>query len=135
VFVSVKGKFRDKPRVMALCIMGFGLAFGLLGLSWNFASFLVFLGMAGFFWPILSAAYTVFVQETAPAEVLGRVFSVIQIVMMGSVPIAILFFGPMADVVRIESILLACGPLLALVGVIYGWREKSFKLSSARAFV
>jgi len=82
----------------------FGVTCGLLGLSWNFASFLVFLGVAELFWPVLSAAYTVFVQETVPAEVLGRVFPVIQIIMTGTVPIAILFFGLLADVVQIETI-------------------------------
>jgi len=124
IFVSVKGKFRNKTRTIAACIVGFGITFGLLGLSWDFASFLVFLGAAGFFWPALSAAQTVFVQETVPPEVLGRVFSVIQIIMMGAVPIAVLFFGPLADVVRVETILLISSALLGLVGVVYGLIER-----------
>ena len=123
IFVSVKGKFEKKTQTIAVCIAGFGITFGLLGLSWNFVSFLVFLGLAGFFWPVLSAAQTVFVQETVPAELQGRVFSVIQIVMTGAIPIAILFFGPLADVVKIELILLVSSALLALVGVLYGLSE------------
>ncbi|MCL2300432.1 MAG: MFS transporter [Firmicutes bacterium] len=124
IFVAKKGDFRDKPRTMAVCIAGFGVTFALLGLSWSFTSFLVFLFLAGFFWPVLSAAQTVFLQQTAAPEMHGRVFSVIQIIMAGSVPIAILFFGPLADVVRVETILLVTSPLLALVGVIYGLRER-----------
>jgi len=122
IFVSIKGDFRDKTRTMAICIVGFGVTFGLLGLSWNFASFLVFLGAAGFFWPVLSAAHTVYVQEEVPPEVLGRVFSVIQITMTGAVPIAILLFGPLADVIRIETIFIISSAMLAIVGVIYGLR-------------
>ena len=34
-------------------------------------------------------------------------------------PVAILLFGPLADVVSVESILLVTGVLLALVGVLY----------------
>ncbi len=127
VFVSVKGGFRDQPRTIAACILGSGVAFGLLGVSWNFASFLVFLGLAGFFWPVLSAAQTAFVQATAPPEVMGRVFSVIQIMMTGAVALAILFFGPLADAVRIETILLISSAWLALAGILYGWRERRGK--------
>jgi len=124
LFVSIKGRFRDKPRTIAICVAGFGLTFGLLGASWNFVSFLVFLGAAGVFWPVLSTAQTVFVQETALPEVLGRVFSVIQITITGAVPIAILFFGPLADAVRIETIFITSSALLVLVGIIYGLSEK-----------
>jgi DHA3 family macrolide efflux protein-like MFS transporter len=124
IFVSVKGKFRNKPATIAICNIGFGAAFGLLGVSWNFVSFLVFMGMAGLFIPVVTTAQTVFVQETVPPEMLGRVFSVVQIITMGVVPIAILFFGPLADVVRIQTILLVSSALLALVGVIYGLSER-----------
>ena len=55
LFVSIKGKFRNKPRTIAVCIMGFGVTFAMFGVAWNFVSFLVFLWVAGFFWPVLSA--------------------------------------------------------------------------------
>ena len=127
IFVSVKGKFRNKPKTIAICNIGFGVAFGLLGMSWSFTSFLVFMGMAGLFLPVVTTAQTVFVQETVPANMLGRVFAVIQIIMMGTVPVAVLFFGPLADAVRIETILLISSTLLALVGIIYGLNERRMK--------
>ena len=124
IFVSLKGNFRNKPLTIAICIIGFGVTFALLSLSWDFLSFLVFLGLAGLFWPAISTAQTVFVQETVPQDMQGRVFSVIQIIITGTVPIAILFFGPLADVMRIQTIYLICCILLAAVGVIYGLSEK-----------
>lgn len=124
VFVTIKGQFRNKPRTLALCIVGFGVMFGLVGLSCNFESFLVFLGAAGIIWPVMSTTQTVFVQDAVPPEMLGRVFSVIQLIMTGTLMIAILFYGPLADVVRIETILLVSSVLLALVGIIYGLSER-----------
>jgi DHA3 family macrolide efflux protein-like MFS transporter len=124
VFVSVKGKFRDKQRTIAICIFGYGVAFAFVGLSWSFVSFLVFLGVAGLFWPVWSTAQTVFVQETVPAEMLGRVFSIIHLIITGTIPIAILFYGPLADIVRVETILLINSSLLAVVGALYGINEK-----------
>jgi len=124
LFVTLKGEFQDKPRTMALCTVAFGVIFGLLGLSWNFSSYLVFMGIAGFFLPVIVTAQTVYVQETVSPDMLGRVFSVLQLIMAGSFPIAMLFFGPLADIVRVETILLISGVLLAMVGVIYGLSEK-----------
>ncbi|MCL2152298.1 MAG: MFS transporter [Oscillospiraceae bacterium] len=124
IFVSVKGAFRNKPKTIALCAVGFGVMFALMGLSWNFVSFLVFLGIAGLFLPVFSTAQTVFVQETVPKEMLGRVFSVIQIITIGVVPIAVLFYGPLADITQIETLLLISSALLAVVGAIYWFRER-----------
>ena len=59
IFISVKGEFRDKQRAIAISIAGFGISFALVGLSWNFASFLVFLGMAGLFGPVWFTMQTV----------------------------------------------------------------------------
>ena len=127
IFVSLKGQFRDKTLTMAICISAFGVMFGLLGVAWNFLSFLAFMGIAGFFMPVIATALTVYIQENAPSEVLGRVFSVTHLISTGSMLVAIMFFGPLADVVKIESILLLCGALLVLVGVLYGLSEKGAK--------
>ncbi|MDR0965693.1 MAG: MFS transporter [Myxococcales bacterium] len=128
IFVSLKGQFQDKARTMAICIVGFGVMFGLLGISWNFISYLIFMGIAGFFMPVVVTVQTVYIQEITSPEVLGRVFSVIQLIISAAMPIAILLFGPLADVVSVESILLISGVLLALVGVLYGLSEKRIGL-------
>jgi DHA3 family macrolide efflux protein-like MFS transporter len=127
IFVAVKGNFRNKPFTIAICVIGSGVTFALLSLSWSFISFLVFLGLAGLFWPVVSTAQTVFVQETVPQDKQGRVFSVIQLIITGTVPIAILFFGPLADVVRLQTIYLISSVFLVIVGVIYGLSEKQKK--------
>lgn len=123
VLVSWRGHFKDKVRTVALCLVAFGILFGLLGVSWNFASYLCFMGIAGFFLPFMTTAQTVHVQEITAPDVLGRVFSILQILSTSAVPVAILFFGPLADMVRVESILAVSGILLALVGVAYGWKK------------
>ena len=52
---------------------------------------------------------------------LGRVFSIVQLISASAMPVAILLFGPLADVVSVESILLVTGILLAVVGAVYGY--------------
>lgn len=114
VFVSLYGDFKDKPRALAVCLAAFGLNFALMGLAWNFPLYLVFVAAAGFFMPIFTTVETVFIQQTTAPEVLGRVFSIVQIISAGAMPVAILLFGPLADVVSVESLLLVTGGLMAL---------------------
>lgn len=125
VFVSLRKTFRDKVRTVAICLVGFGVCFALLGVSWNFFAFLAFMCISGFFMPVISTAQTVYIQEITEPAVLGRVFSIVQIISASAMPVAILLFGPLADVVSVESILLVTGALLALVGIAYGCTGKS----------
>ena len=55
---------------------------------------------------------------------MGRVFSLVQILTGSAMPVAILFFGPLADIVPIGAILLVTGLLLAVAGVFYQFTSK-----------
>lgn len=119
VYVSWRGEFAHKVRAIALCLVAFGISFALLGVARPFAVYLTVMGLAGFFMPIMASAQTVFIQETADPTVLGRVFSIVQVIAASAMPVAILLFGPLADVVSVEAILIVSGIALALVGVWY----------------
>lgn len=124
VFVSLRGEFKDKIRTVAICLVGFGITFALLGVANYFTVYLLIMGAAGFFMPIIATAQTVLIQENVEAGMMGRVFSLIQIVTGSAMPIAILFFGPLADIISIGPILLVSGILLAVAGVLYQFTSK-----------
>jgi len=122
LFVSLHGEFKDKTRTIALCLIAFGVTFGLLGAARHFALYLLIMGTAGFFLPMMATATTVLIQEVAQLTMLGRVFSIVQIISASAMPVAILFFGPLADIVSVEAILIVSGALLVLLGVLYQTR-------------
>ncbi|MGI6143581.1 MAG: MFS transporter [bacterium] len=119
VFVSLHGEFKDKIRTIGTALIGFGLCFALLGVAKPFSLYLFFMGAAGFFSPVIATAQTVLIQENVTAAMMGRVFSIMQIISAGAMPVAMLLFGPLADVVAVETILLATGVLLAGLGVVF----------------
>jgi DHA3 family macrolide efflux protein-like MFS transporter len=124
VFVSLRGEFKNKTFTAAICLVGFGITFALLGIANNFILYLLIMGISGFFMPIIATAQTVLIQEIVEPTMMGRVFSLVQIVTGVSMPIAILFFGPLADIISIGLILLVTGVLLAVVGVLYHFATK-----------
>ncbi len=119
IAVSLYGNIKNKILTIALCLVAFGISFTLLGLAGNFVVYLIVMGVAGFFLPVIATAETVFIQEITEPAMMGRVFSIIQIIISAAMPVAILLFGPLADVVSVESLLIVSGVLLALVGVVY----------------
>jgi DHA3 family macrolide efflux protein-like MFS transporter len=124
VFVAVKGDFLDKVRTIAVCTAGFGVLFALLGVAWNFTVFLCFLAAAGFFLPVWTTAITVYIQETAAPDKLGRVFSVTEFVSVGAIPVAVAVFGPLADVVPVGALLLTSSALLIPLAIAYALRGR-----------
>lgn len=129
LYVSLRGEFKDKIKTVALCMAAFGLTFGLLGAAGNFSVYLILMGSAGFFMPILSTAQTVLIQENTQPHMMGRIFSIVQIVMAGAMPAAILILGPLADAASVEIILIVSGGLLILTGLAYqAWNK--FRLQS-----
>jgi DHA3 family macrolide efflux protein-like MFS transporter len=99
--------------------MASGVSFALMGLAWDFVSYLVFSAVSGLFLPPMNTAQTVYIQELTEPSVLGRVFSLIHLIPACAVPVAILLFGPLADAVSVEAIMVASGCLLTLIGLQY----------------
>ena len=119
IAVSLYGNIKNKILTIALCLVAFGISFTLLGLAGSFVLYLLVMGISGFFMPIIATAETVFIQEITAPQMMGRVFSIIQIITSAAMPLAILLFGPLADVVPVETLLIISGILLALVALIY----------------
>ena len=131
IFVARHGDFIDKPRGLALCLAAFGLCFGFLGLAVHFALYLALMGLAGFFMPIFVTLETVFIQEVADPALLGRVFSIVQLLSSGAMPLGMLLFGPLSDRISVESLLMATGTLMVLVGFLYHRAERRDAPASA----
>ncbi len=120
VLVSLKGRIRNKVRAIAISLAGFGICFALLGVAPSFIPYLIIMGLGGIFVPFLNTAEIVMIQETTDEDKLGRVFSMVQILSGSAMPLGILIFGPLADRVSIQLLLVISGTLLAAVGLIYG---------------
>ena len=97
--------------------MGFGVGFALLGIAKPFSLYLVVMVLVGIFMPILATAETVLIQEIVEPSMMGRVFSIVELIAGFSMPFGILLFGPLADIVSIESLLIVSGILLVFVGL------------------
>lgn len=115
--IAWKGDFQNKITAIAVSLSGFGITFALMGCTDRFWLFLVLDCICGMFLPVLVTAQTVLLQSNADPAYMGRVFSLLQFVSQGVMPVALLCFGPLGDRMPIQYIVIICGILLALWGL------------------
>ncbi len=114
---AIWGGFKNRVYTFALACALFGVFTVALGLSNTFLTYLLFMGLAGLGMPFFNNPVMVLLQEKVDPDMLGRVFSMIQIVGSTALPLGMLGFGPLANVVSVEDLLIITGVLLALLGV------------------
>lgn len=115
VIIALWGGFRNRLHSMSLATFCFGIGFALMGAVTSFWVYLIIIGLTGIFMPIFSTAETVLIQETVEESMLGRVFSIVNIIVSATMPLGMLLFGPLSDMVRIEGIMIVTGILITLL--------------------
>ena len=113
VYVALHGDFEKKIKTASIGLAGFALCVALMGAAGRFWIYLGVMAVSGLFMPVISSSLTVLIQTHVAPDMMGRVFSILQIIMSGAMPAAMLVFGPLADVISVECLLLITGVLLA----------------------
>ncbi|WP_248241273.1 MFS transporter [Microbacterium kunmingense] len=115
--VVVATFFAQRSRIGLIVVSS--LVFGALsvglGLSPNVWVFFGFMFLVGLAVPFFSTPSMTLLQETVEPERQGRVFGFVGIVMAVAMPIGMVFFGPLADQLPIEVLLVAAGVLTFIV--------------------
>jgi len=83
-----------------------------LGTAPVFAVYLLCNMLIGITSPCYNTPITTFIQENIEAEMQGRIFSSMQIAASCALPFGMMFFGPLADIINIQSLLIVSGILV-----------------------
>ena len=110
------GGFKNRIYSMTLSMFVTGACTFALGVIPVFWIYLTFMGLVGIAMPIFNTPSTVLIQEKVEADFLGRIFGVFGMIASSMMPLGMLLFGPLADIIRIEWLLIGTGILLFLQG-------------------
>lgn len=117
------GGFKNKVYTMSIAsfIMAAStFALGIVPVFWIYLAIMAVFGVA---MPIFNTPTTVMLQEKVDENYLGRIFGVFGMISTSMMPIGMLIFGPLADVVKIEWLLIGTG-LFMLVLTVFFARNK-----------
>jgi DHA3 family macrolide efflux protein-like MFS transporter len=124
IAISIWGGFRNKVHTMVLAWVLFGVTTVLFGIVPNFWVYLLVMLFCGATIPLYNTPSATLMQTKIPSQLMGRVFSVLVIVNGIAMPLGMVLFGPLGDVVKIELLLIITGIMLLIGGIfLYTRRE------------
>ena len=117
------GGFQNKIRTMMLASIIMAVCTFALGIVPIFWFYLLFMAIFGIAMPIFNTPTMVLLQEKIEENYLGRIFGVFGMISTSMMPIGMLIFGPIADVIDIEWLLIGTGLLIFVLAIFLG-RDK-----------
>ena len=118
VAMSTWGGFRSREKTLAAGLLAFGsFAIG-MGFSKNFILYLGLMAFYGVALTMVQTAITTMLQERTDTSMQGRVFGLLGTMYAGFLPLGMAVFGPLADIVPLQWIMIGSGIALILIAVI-----------------
>lgn len=115
LLIAKWGGFKKRTHTTLLAALIYGALMIGLGTAPVFLLYLVCNTMIGVTAPCYNAPITVSIQERVSPDFHGRIFSLMQISTSCALPMGMVLFGPLADRLPVQIILIVCGSLVALV--------------------
>lgn len=106
---------KNRIHTMALSLVLMGLSSIVLSLTNLFWIYLCSMFIIGLSLPYYNSPAYVMIQEKVDNEYLGRVFSVMGMISSSMMPIGMLVFGPLADVIDIDTIIIFSGIMMIII--------------------
>ncbi len=124
ILISVWGGFKNKVHTMILAWFLFGVTTVLFGIIPNFWVYLGVMIFCGATMPLYNTPSMTLMQTKIPPHLMGRVFSAVAVINGLAMPLGMVLFGPLGDIIKIEVLLIVTGILLILGGfVLYRRKE------------
>lgn len=121
LLMSTWGGFKSRVRTISVGLLAFGSLAIAMGLSKQFALYLALMAIYGVAITMVQTATATLIQEKAEVSMQGRVFGLLGAMYSGFLPIGMAIFGPMADKVPLQWIMIGSGialiALCAFVGI------------------
>jgi len=115
LLIAVWGGLKNKVVMILGASVLFGVLTLALGLSTNMWVFFAFMLLVGLAVPFFSTPSTTLLQERVEPEFQGRVFGFVGVVMATAMPVGMLVFGPLADVIPVQWVLIGAGIITFVV--------------------
>jgi DHA3 family macrolide efflux protein-like MFS transporter len=115
LLIAAWGGFKNRVFTMTLACLLFGLEAAWLGLTGNFWLYIGIMAAAGLTMPLFNTPAMVMMQSAVEPEFMGRVLSVFTMVGSVMMPLGMLIFGPIADRINIDIMLIGTGIAIALL--------------------
>lgn len=118
IIMTSWGGFNNKTYTIALSSLLFGVTTIALGVVPAFWLYIVFMVFSGVVIPAFSTPAIAILQQKVEGDYQGRVFGVLGMIQSAMMPLSILVFGPLADIIAIEWMLIGTGIIISIMALV-----------------
>ena len=115
VLMGTWGGFKSRVKTFAVGLLVLSIMTIGMGVSPYFILYLVMMFVYSIALTMIQTATTTIIQENAESSMLGRVFGVMGAMYSGFLPIGMAIFGPLADMIPLQWIMVGCGIALGFL--------------------
>jgi DHA3 family macrolide efflux protein-like MFS transporter len=119
IVLSVWSGFKNKAYSMAVSCAVFGLCSAMLGITASFPVYLVCMGILGLVMPLYNAPSMTLLQTNVEDVFMGRVFGVFTMISSIMMPLGMLIFGPLGDIIKIDILLIGTGIFIFFLSFVF----------------
>lgn len=120
ITMSTWGGFKSRSKTLIVGLVAFGIFAIGMGASKNFVLYLTLMLFYGVAMTMVQTATTTLLQENTEVSMQGRVFGLLGSMYAGFLPVGMAIFGPLADMIPLQWIMVSSGVALILIaGICY----------------
>lgn len=115
ILMGIWGGFKSRVKTLIIGLVGFGtMAIG-MGVTHTFILYLAMMALYGVALTMVQTATTTLIQEKTENTMQGRVFGLLGSMYSGFLPIGMALFGPLADIISLQWIMIGSGIALIVI--------------------
>ncbi|MEG0471324.1 MAG: MFS transporter [Solibacillus sp.] len=115
IVIASWGGFRNRVYTMMFAGVVMAICTILLGILPVFSLYLVAMALFGLAMPMFNTPTMTIIQEKVETDYLGRIYGVFGMISTSMMPLGMLIFGPLADIISVEKLLLGTGIFMLIV--------------------
>lgn len=117
VLMGMWGGFKSRVKTFVVGLLLLSITTIIMGISPYFILYLVMMFVYSIALTMIQTATTTIIQEKAESSMQGRVFGLMGAMYSGFLPVGMAIFGPLADILPLQWIMVGSGIALVLVTV------------------
>ncbi|MDO5559268.1 MAG: MFS transporter [Oscillospiraceae bacterium] len=125
LIIGAWGGFKNRMTTLLTGLVAFGTLAVAMGAVKNFIFYLSLMFIYGIALTMIQTSVTTMIQENAGMDMQGRVFGFLGSLYSGCLPLGMIVFGPLSDVISLNLIMILSGILLLVMALVIK-ADKSF---------
>ncbi|MCC0680862.1 MFS transporter [Clostridioides sp. ES-S-0005-03] len=125
--IGIFGGFKNRNKTFFLAMLSYAIFSIILGSVTQAWQFFIFMFFTSFSIPIIQATAMTMLQEHVVPEMQGRVLGLPTIIYTGLIPLGMILFGPLADIVSINFLIIVSGVIIAFFALSIPYSGQFYK--------